>query len=148
MNSNEPVVQALSALLGDTFALYLKTHGYHWNVTGPLFSVLHELFEEQYTEQWKALDEIAERIRILGSTAPGSASALARLSSIDEESGEPAAKEMVRNLVADNLAVAASARKLAEVASQAGDVATEDLAIGRVEVHEKNAWLLKSHLEE
>lgn len=146
-NSNEAVVNALSALLADTFTLYMKTHGYHWNVTGPMFTALHDLFEEQYTEEWQAIDQLAERIRILGSAAPGSASALGRGSSIGEETGQPDAMEMVRTLVADNMAVAASARRLAEVAAEAGDVATEDLGVARVEIHEKNAWFLRSHLE-
>lgn len=145
--SDDAVVNALSALLANTFTLYLKTHAYHWNVTGPMFSTLHDLFETQYTEQWGAIDEIAERIRSLGHPAPASATALTRLSTIAEETGNPDAMEMIRVLAADNEAVAASARQLVEAAAAANDYASEDLGVQRIDLHEKNAWMLRSHLE-
>lgn len=145
--SNDEVVEALSTLLASSYTLYLKAQNYHWNVTGPMFSVLHDLFEEQYTELAAAIDEIAERIRALGSFAPGSYSAFAELSAVREETGNPEAMEMVRILAADNEAVAAVARQVIEAADAAGDHASEDLAVGRVAVHDKNAWFLRSHLE-
>lgn len=145
--SNDEVVNALSTLLASSYTLYLKAQNYHWNVTGPMFTALHDLFEEQYTELASAIDEIAERIRALGSFAPGSYSAFAELSAVREETGVPAAMEMVRNLAADNEAVAVAAKRVIEAADAAGDQATEDLAVGRVAVHEKNAWILRSHLD-
>jgi starvation-inducible DNA-binding protein len=142
-----PVVDALSALLANSFTLYLKTHNYHWNVTGPMFSTLHTLFEEQYTELWNAVDEIAERIRAVGAFAPGSNAAFSQLSTIGEATGRPDAMEMIRTLAADNEAVAASARQLIEAAEAANDYASEDLGVRRLDVHQKNAWMLRSHLE-
>lgn len=144
---NQAVTDALSALLASSFTLYLKTHNYHWNVTGPMFHTLHGLFEEQYTELWNAVDEIAERIRALGAFAPGSSTAFAEMSTVSEETGRPEAMEMIRILAADNEAVAASARQLIEAAEAADDYASEDLGVGRLQVHEKNAWMLRSHLE-
>jgi starvation-inducible DNA-binding protein len=147
MSSNEHVVEALSKLLADTYTLYLKTHNYHWNVTGPMFNTLHTLFETQYTEYALAVDEIAERIRAIGARAPGSYTEFAELASVKEDRGSPPAMEMISNLVADQEATVASARKIVEVAEAAGDQATADLGVRRIETHEKNAWMLRSHLE-
>ena len=143
----DSVVEALSQLLADSYTLYLKTHNYHWNVTGPMFHTLHTLFETEYTELAMAVDEIAERIRTLGARAPGSYSEFARLASIREESGSPKAAQMIENLVADQATVVASARAVAEAGEAAGDAASADLAVRRIEVHEKNAWMLRSHVE-
>jgi starvation-inducible DNA-binding protein len=144
---DDAVVDALSVLLASSFTLYLKTHNYHWNVTGPMFTTLHDLFQEQYTELWTAVDEIAERIRAVGAFAPGSNSAFAELSTVNEETGHPEAMEMIRVMAADNEAVAASARELIEASEAANDYASEDLGVQRLNVHEKNAWILRSHRE-
>lgn len=145
--SKEPVVEALSTLLASSYTLYLKTHNYHWNVTGPMFTTLHTLFETQYTELALAVDDIAERIRALGAFAPGSYSAFAKLSTVNEETSRPKAKEMIRILVSDQEAVTSSARRVIEAAEAANDQASADLATRRLDVHEKNAWMLRSHLE-
>lgn len=145
--SRTPVVEALSSLLASSYTLYLKTHNYHWNVTGPMFTTLHTLFETQYTELAIAIDEIAERIRALGAFAPGSHSAFAKLSAINEETGHPEAKEMIRILASDQEAVVTSARRVIEAAEAANDQASADLGTRRIEVHEKSAWMLRSHLE-
>jgi starvation-inducible DNA-binding protein len=147
MSSNDHVVEALSRLLADTYTLYLKTHNYHWNVTGPMFNTLHTLFETQYTEYALAVDEIAERIRAIGARAPGSYTEFAELASVKEDRGSPPAVEMIGNLVADQEATVAAARKIVEVAEAAGDQATADLGVRRIEIHQKNAWMLRSHLE-
>ena len=147
MSSKEQVVEALSRLLADTYTLYLKTHNYHWNVTGPMFNTLHTLFETEYTEYALAVDEIAERIRAIGARAPGSYTEFAELASVKEDRGSPPAMQMISNLVADQEATVASARKIVEVAEAAGDQATADLGVRRIETHEKNAWMLRSHLE-
>ena len=147
MASNDAVVTALSKLLADTYTLYLKTHNYHWNVTGPMFNTLHTLFEVQYTEYALAVDEIAERIRSIGARAPGSYTEFAELASVKEDRGSPPAMEMIGNLAADQEATVASARKVVELAEAAGDQATADLGVRRIETHEKNAWMLQSHLE-
>jgi starvation-inducible DNA-binding protein len=147
MSSNEHVVEALSRLLADTYTLYLKTHNYHWNVTGPMFNTLHTLFETQYMEYALAVDEIAERIRAIGARAPGSYTEFVELASVKEDRGSPPAMEMIRNLAADQEATVGSARKIVEVAEAAGDQATADLGVRRIETHEKNAWMLRSHLE-
>ena len=141
------IAQGLSRLLADTYTLYLKTHNYHWNVTGPMFTTLHTLFETQYTELAIAVDQIAERIRAVGAFAPGSYSAFARLSSVKEETGRPEAREMIRILVSDQEAIAESARRVIVAAEAVRDQASADLATRRLEVHEKNAWMLRSHLE-
>ena len=144
------IADGLSRFLADSYTLYLKTHNFHWNVTGPMFNSLHVMFMNQYTEQWTALDEIAERIRALGFNAPGSYAQFVRLSSIKEEAGTPEApewREMVRQLVAGNEAVCRTARKVREVADDADDNPTEDLLIQRLQIHEKNAWMLRSLLE-
>lgn len=145
--SNQPVVEALSVLLASSYTLYLKTHNYHWNVTGPMFTTLHTLFETQYTELAIAVDQIAERIRAVGAFAPGSYSAFAKLTSVTEETGHPEAKEMIRVLVSDQETVAESARRVILAAEAVRDQASTDLATRRLDVHEKNAWMLRSHLE-
>jgi len=141
------IADGLSRLLADTFTLYLKTHNYHWNVTGPMFNTLHLMFMEQYTEMWGAVDAIAERIRALGYPAPGSYSAFARLSSIAEESELPKALAMVANLVKGHEAVVRTARRVFEIADKAGDQPTADVATQRLQIHEKTAWMLRSLLE-
>jgi starvation-inducible DNA-binding protein len=145
--STQSVVDALSRLLADSYTLYLKTHNYHWNVKGPMFTTLHTLFQDQYTELAAAVDEIAERIRALGSHAPGSYSEYAKLATVKEEKGRPNATTMIRNLVKDQATIRDSAQRLIDAAQSAGDEASADLAIRRVQVHEKNAWMLASHLE-
>jgi starvation-inducible DNA-binding protein len=142
------VVEQLSRLLADSYTLYLKTHNFHWNVTGPMFTTLHTLFEQEYTELALAVDEIAERIRALGAPAPGSYAAFARLTGVKESEKAPSAREMVRQLVADQELVAGSARALVEAAETGGDPVSADLGVRRAEVHEKNAWMLRSHLED
>lgn len=144
---NPAVVEALSELLASSYTLYLKTHNYHWNVTGPMFTTLHTLFETQYTELAIAVDQIAERIRTLGAFAPGSYSAFSKLSAVQEETGRPDAKEMIRVLVADQQTIASTARRVIEAAEAAKDQATADLGTRRIDIHEKNAWMLRSHLE-
>lgn len=144
------IAQGLSVFLSDAYTLYLKTHNFHWNVTGPMFNALHNMFEGQYTEQWNALDEIAERIRALGFNAPGSYAEFIKLSTIKEEPGlaeAPDWREMVRQLVVGNEAVCRSARKVLDVADDADDDPTEDLLIQRLQTHEKNAWMLRSLLQ-
>ncbi len=142
------IADALSRLLADTYTLYLKTHNYHWNVTGPMFNTLHLMFMEQYTEMWSAVDTIAERIRALGYPAPGSYSAFERLSSIAEDSATPNALAMVANLVKGHEAVVRVARGVFEIADKAGDQPTADVATQRLQIHEKTAWMLRSLLDE
>jgi starvation-inducible DNA-binding protein len=146
-SSNQNVVASLSQLLAGSYTLYLKTHNYHWNVTGPMFTTLHTLFETQYTELALAVDEIAERIRALGAYAPGSYTEFSKLSTIKEETGHPPAKDMIRNLVSDQEEIAASAKRVIEAAESIADQATADLGTRRLEIHQKNAWMLRSHLE-
>lgn len=144
------VADGLSRSLADAFTLYLKTHNFHWNVTGQMFNSLHTMFEGQYTEQWAALDEIAERIRALGFNSPGSYKEFADLTSIPEEEGLTDSadwKEMVRQLVVGNEAFCKTARETLELADDVDDNATEDLLIKRLQVHEKNAWMLRSLLQ-
>ena len=139
----------LSRLLADTYTLYLTTHNFHWNVTGPMFNTLHVMFMGQYTELWNAVDPIAERIRSLGHHAPGSYAQFGRLSSLpDAPETPPKALEMVRVLVAGHEAVARTARKLFPLADKAGDEPTADLLTQRLTVHEQTAWMLRSLLEE
>lgn len=145
------IADGLSRLLADSYTLYLKTHNYHWNVTGPQFTTLHTLFETHYTELALAVDEIAERIRALGHRAPGSYVEFAELSVIQEDapaSDVPAANEMVARLVAGQEAVVRTARQVIEIAARAGDEPTADLLTQRMQVHEKNAWMLRSLLEQ
>lgn len=140
----------LSRSLADAYTLYLKTHNFHWNVTGHMFNSLHNMFETQYSEQWAALDEIAERIRALGFNAPGSYKEFMTLTSIVEEDGLTQTctwEEMVRQLVSGNEAVCRTHRKSLEVANAANDQPTVDLITQRLQVHEKNAWMLRSLLE-
>jgi starvation-inducible DNA-binding protein len=141
------IAEALSRLLADTYTLYLKTHNFHWNVTGPMFHTLHLMFEEQYTELAAAVDLIAERIRALGFPAPGSHSAYARLSSIGEAEDVPSAEEMIARLVRDQEVIVRRAREILANAESAGDKATADLLAERMQVHEKTAWMLRSLLE-
>ena len=138
------VAEGLKVFLADSYTLYLKTHNYHWNVTGPQFQTLHTLFEEQYTELWTAVDEIAERIRALGAQAPGSYKAFAKLTSLEEPEEVPAAEEMVRQLGADHEAVVRSARKVLHTAQKAEDEVTIGLLTDRMAVHEKTAWMLRA----
>jgi len=144
------IADGLSRFLADSYTLYLKTHNFHWNVTGPMFNTLHGMFMTQYTEQWTALDEIAERIRALGFNAPGSYAQFVKLASIREEPGTPEApewREMVRQLVVGNEAVCRTARKVLEIAASADDKPTEDLLTQRLQIHEKYAWMLRSLLQ-
>jgi starvation-inducible DNA-binding protein len=142
--ARKELAEGLSGLLADTYVVYLKTHGYHWNVTGPRFGSLHLMFEQQYVELQAAVDVIAERVRALGSFAPGSFAELARLATVPDEEGVPTDDEMLARLADANHAIARSARTLARRADEAGDVATADLATARIEVHEKAAWMLRS----
>jgi len=142
------IAQGLSALLADSFTLYLMTHNFHWNVTGPHFNSLHQMFMAQYTEQWNAIDIIAERIRALGHAAPGTYKEFVKLASIKEVEGVPNANEMIRHLVAAQEATARTARKLYPVVEAANDQPTADVLTQRLEVHEKTAWMLRSLLEE
>jgi starvation-inducible DNA-binding protein len=143
------IADGLSRFLADSYTLYLKTHNFHWNVTGPMFNTLHVMFMQQYTEQWTALDETAERIRALGFKAPGSGAQFARLSSIGEDESEvsPDWREMVTQLVVGNEAVCKTARKVLKTADEGGDDPTVDLMTQRLQVHEKYAWMLRSLLE-
>ena len=141
------IAEGLSRLLADTYVLYGKTHGFHWNVTGPMFNTLHLMFMEQYTELWNALDVIAERIRALGMVAPHGGSTLAGLASIKEADQKPAALDMVRELVAGHEAVARTARGVFPLAEAASDEPTADLLTQRLQIHEKTAWMLRSLLE-
>jgi starvation-inducible DNA-binding protein len=143
----EKIAKGLSALLADSYTLYLMTHNFHWNVTGPDFNSLHLMFMGQYTEQWTALDLIAERIRALGHPAPGTYREFVKLASIKEVEGVPKATDMVRHLVAAQEATARTARELFPVVSAANDQPTADLLTQRLEVHEKTAWMLRSLLE-
>ncbi len=136
--------QSLKQLLADTYTLYVKTQGFHWNVTGPHFVSLHTLFEQQYTELTTAVDEIAERIRALGYFAPGSFSAFATITSIEEADGVPDAMTMVRQLAEDHIRVAETAKAVLGPASQAHDEGSVDIATARIAVHEKTAWMLRS----
>ena len=140
------IADGLSKLLADTYTLYLKTHNYHWNVEGPLFNTLHLMFEEHYTELATAVDEIAERIRALGVKAPGSYSAYAKLANVTEAEGEESAEEMMRQLVIGQETVARTAREAFKAADAADDEPTADLLTQRMQIHEKNAWMLRSML--
>jgi starvation-inducible DNA-binding protein len=141
------IADGLGRVLADTTVLYAKTHGFHWNVTGPMFNTLHLMFMEEYTELWNALDEIAERIRALGFMAPFGASTYTQLSSIPETEGVPAAMDMVRELVSGHEAVARTARAVIALAEEASDQPTADLLTQRLQIHEKTAWMLRSLLE-
>ncbi|ALF87153.1 MULTISPECIES: Dps family protein [Ralstonia solanacearum species complex] len=140
------IAEGLSRLLADTYSLYLKTHNFHWNVTGPMFNTLHLMFETQYNELWTAVDSVAERIRALGYPAPGSYSEFARLSSIPEAKSVPAAEDMIRELVAGHESVTRTARSLFPDVDKAADEPTADLLTQRMDIHEKTAWMLRSLL--
>jgi starvation-inducible DNA-binding protein len=140
------IAAGLSRVLADTYTLYLKTHNYHWNVTGPQFNDLHAMFMTQYTELWNAVDLIAERIRSLGHFAPGSYKAFSELSSIKEEESVPAAAQMLENLLAGHETVARTCRGSFPAAEKAHDQPTMDLLTQRLQVHEKTAWMLRSIL--
>jgi starvation-inducible DNA-binding protein len=143
------IADGLSRLLADTYTLYLTTHNFHWNVTGPMFNTLHDMFMVQYTELWNAVDPIAERIRSLGHPAPGSYAQFKALSSIDDvPAAPPKALEMVRILVQGHEAVARTARQVFPTADDANDQPTADLLTQRMDTHEKTAWMLRSLLEE
>ena len=143
------IAKGLSKLLADTYTLYLTTHNFHWNVTGPMFNTLHAMFMQQYTELWNAVDPIAERIRALGHWAPGSYAQFAALASMaDAPASPPKALDMVRQLVKGHETVARTAREVFPLADQANDQPTADLLTQRLDVHEKTAWMLRSLLEE
>lgn len=144
----EDIAQGLSRFLADTYTLYLKTHNFHWNVTGPMFQTLHIMFMDQYNEAWMAVDLIAERIRALGFPAPGSYREFAALSSIKDSDGVPKAKDMIRQLVAGQETVTRTARDIFPIAEKAGDQPTLDLLTQRMQIHEKNAWMLRSLLDD
>uniref|UniRef100_UPI0040470DA5 Dps family protein n=1 Tax=Rheinheimera sp. TaxID=1869214 RepID=UPI0040470DA5 len=143
-DQRKAIAHGLSILLADTYTLYLKTHNYHWNVTGPMFQTLHTLFETQYNELALAVDEIAERIRALGEFAPGSYKEYAKLTSIKEADGIPSAEDMIKDLVKGQEAIAKTARSIVPVADHAADEVTLDLLTQRMTVHEKTAWMLRS----
>ncbi len=143
----ERIAAGLSQLLADSYMLYLQTHNYHWNVTGKLFHSLHTLFEEQYSELAEAIDVIAERIRVLGYKAPGTFREFAELTSIDEDTDQPEALEMVKRLAESHETVLRTAREVLPFCNEAGDEASLDLLTHRLDVHSKSAWMLRSHLE-
>ena len=147
-NQRMQIAEGLSRLLADTYTLYLKTHNFHWNVTGPMFTTLHTMFETQYTELALAVDVIAERIRALGAFAPGSYKQFGQLSSIQEETSVPTATQMIKQLVKGQEAVTRTARSLFPLVDKANDEPTADLLTQRMQIHEKNAWMLRSLLEE
>jgi starvation-inducible DNA-binding protein len=142
------IAEGLSRLLADTYTVYLKTHNFHWNVEGPMFQTLHILFMEQYTETWNAIDLVAERIRSLGHYAPGTYSQFQKLASITETEGVPKARKMIELLIEGQEAVVRTARSVLPIADQANDEPTLDLLTQRMQVHEKNAWMLRSLLQE
>jgi starvation-inducible DNA-binding protein len=146
-DDRQAIAAGLSRLLADTYTLYLKTHNFHWNVTGPMFQTLHTMFEQQYTELALAVDDVAERIRSLGFPAPGTYSDYAQLSSIAETPGVPSAEDMIRLLVEGNEAVVRTARAAFPAAEKATDESTADLLTERMRVHEKTAWMLRSLLQ-
>lgn len=140
------ITEGLARVLADTYTLYLKTHNYHWNVTGPQFNTLHAMFMTQYSEMWAAIDTIAERIRALGAFAPGSYSDFARLATVREAAGVPPAEAMVAELAADQATVVRTAREVFALAEAANDQPTADLLTQRMQVHEKFAWMLRAML--
>jgi starvation-inducible DNA-binding protein len=146
-SDRKKIAEGLSKLLADTYTLYLKTHYFHWNVTGPMFNTLHLMFETQYTELALAVDNIAERIRALDEYAPGTYSQFAKLSTIPESEGIPKAPDMIKELVEAHEAVCRTARSVFPAANKADDEATADLVTQRLQIHEKTAWMLRSMLE-
>jgi starvation-inducible DNA-binding protein len=145
-NSRQHIADGLSRLLADTYTLYLKTHNFHWNVTGPMFQTLHLMFEGQYNELALAVDAIAERIRALGFPAPGTYKEYSKLTSIPEAEGVPKAEDMIRELVEGQEAVVRTARSVFPIADEANDEPTADLLTQRLQIHEKTAWMLRSLL--
>ncbi len=144
-NARKSVAEALNATLADTYALYMKTHAYHWNVTGPQFHTLHVMFEEQYNEMWTALDEIAERVRALGVFAPTSGKQFAEMSAIDNaDDSPPPAGSMVERLLSDHETLIKRARNGLAIAEESGDAASADLLTVRIQTHEKTAWMLRA----
>jgi starvation-inducible DNA-binding protein len=141
------IAQGLSRLLADTYVLYLKTHNFHWNVEGPMFQTLHQMFMEQYTEAWNAIDLVAERIRSLGHYAPGTYKEYLGLARVKETPGVPKAEQMVRLLIEGQEAVVRTAREILPLAERADDQPTLDLLTQRMQIHEKNAWMLRSLLK-
>jgi starvation-inducible DNA-binding protein len=141
------IAEGLSRLLADTYTLYLKTHNFHWNVTGPMFQTLHLMFEEQYNELALAVDAVAERIRTLGFPAPGTYKEYSQLTSIQEANGVPTAEDMIKELVAGQEAVVRTARAVFPIADEAHDEPTADLLTQRMQIHEKTAWMLRSLLK-
>ncbi|REL24893.1 DNA starvation/stationary phase protection protein [Rhodohalobacter sp. SW132] len=146
-SNREKIAMGISKILADSYMVYLKTHNYHWNVTGPHFHSLHEQFEEQYTELAAAIDDIAERIRALGHRAPGSFREYQELTSIEEDTDQPDSMEMVRRLAVDNETILRTAREALPACEEAGDEASIDMITERLHVHSKTAWMLRSHLE-
>ena len=146
--ARKEIVEGLSRLLADSYTLYLKTHNYHWNVKGPMFQTLHTMFETQYTELAIAVDDVAERIRSLGERAPGSYIVFSTLTSIQEDTDPPSAKQMIANLVTSHETLIRTARGVFPAADEAHDEATADLLTQRIQLHEKTAWMLRSLLEE
>jgi starvation-inducible DNA-binding protein len=142
------IVEGLARMQADTYTLYLKTHNFHWNVTGPMFQTLHLMFQTQYNEIWLAVDVIAERIRALGFPAPGSYKEFAALTEIKDSKGVPSAKEMIRQLVEGQETVVRTARAVFPIVEAAGDQPTADVLTQRMTVHEQNAWMLRSLLED
>ena len=146
-SERKEIAAGLSKVLADSYTLYLKTHNYHWNVTGPMFQTLHLMFETHYTELATAVDDIAERIRSLGEKAPGSYREFSALTAIEEDSKTPSAKEMIANLVTSHETLIRTARAVFPLAEKADDEATADLMTQRIQLHEKTAWMLRSLLE-
>ncbi len=146
-NDRKEIVEGLSQVLAESYVLYLKTHNFHWNVTGPMFQPLHSVFEGQYSELAEAVDEIAERIRALGHPAPGSFAEFQRLSSIEEASIKPKALEMVKELLDGHETISQTANNVVATAQEGGDEGTADLMIQRIQEHDKTAWMLRSFLE-
>ncbi len=146
-NARKEISDQLAKVLADSYLLYLKTHGYHWNVKGPHFAQLHELFGEQYNDIWTAIDEIAERIRALGHDAPGSYAAMAKLATVEEREDVPNASGMLQDLVKGNEALLRTLRSAMPSMQDGGDEASFDLMVERLSAHEKASWMLRSHLE-
>ena len=140
------IVFGLSKFLADTYSLYLKTHNFHWNVTGPMFNTLHLMFMDQYTELWNAVDLVAERIRSLGELAPGSYTEFAKLTAIKESTGALSAEQMIEQLLEGHETVARTARSVFPIAEKGDDEGTLDLLTQRIQLHEKTAWMLRSLL--
>jgi len=145
--SRKAIADGLCRLLADSYTLYLKTHSFHWNVTGPQFNSLHQMFMTQYTEIWTAIDDVAERIRSLGFYAPGSYAAFSSLTSIKESTKVPKANQMVQELIEGHEAVTRTARSIFPLAEQGEDEASLDLLTQRIQIHEKTAWMLRSVIE-